>query len=181
MTVNELILIESHKVRRDSSLMVFYVESFFEAFGYKPNCAGCSFSTDWQKLVRFVNGSNKVLITENKNIMSTFKLKKVQNKIFAYRKDGQTFRRYDNHFDEAFANQFLVNGTPEQIDERKKLFSVLPDMFKDGVEVIESTEVDTPTMHNTAKEIKAYAESKGIDVSGLVNKKDLLNAIDKAE
>jgi len=182
MDVNDLILINSDKVRRDSNLMALYKKSFFDAFGYNPVCTGCTFSTDWNKLVKFVNSGNKVdvLISRNK-IMSTFKLKKIQNKIFAYRKDGQTFRRYDNHFDEAFVNQFLSNGTEEQIQDRKKLFSVLPDSFKNDIEVIENTEVEMPTMNNTAKEIKAYAEAKGIDVSGLVNKKDLLKAIDAVE
>ena len=141
MTVNELILIESHKVRRDSNLMFFYVEAFYKAFGYKPNCAGCSFSTDWQKLVKFINQQGKILTTENKSIMSTFKLKKIQNKIFAYKKDGQTFRRYDNHFDEAFVNQFLSNGTAEQIDERKKLFSILPEQLKDNIKTPKVTKI----------------------------------------
>lgn len=130
MTVNELILINSDKVRRDSSLMAFYIEAFIEAFGYKPTCTGCTFSSDWNKLVRFVNGVGKTLTIEKKEVMSTFKLKKVRNVILAYKRNGVNVRKYDNLIDENFVNEYLTYGTDEQISERKKLFSVLPDALK---------------------------------------------------
>lgn len=132
MTVNELILINSDKVRRDSSLMAFYVESFFSAMGYRPVCAGCSFNTDWRKFVNKINGKPESSETPIKNNipMSTFKLKKVQNKILSYKADGKTYRQYDNILSENFVNGFLSNGTKEQIQERKELFSVLPEAFQ---------------------------------------------------
>ena len=132
--------------------MVFYIESFIEAFGYKPVCAGCSFSSDWAKLARFVNSGE--MPNKNKNIMSnTFKLKKVTNTILRYEIGGSVVRKYDNLMDEDFAIGFLTNGTPTQIEERKKLFAVLPAEKKknesketpsevEEIEVVE--EIETP-------------------------------------
>lgn len=172
MDIQELILLNSDKVRRDSNLMAFYIEAFQSAFGHKPNCAGCTFNSDWNKLVKSINkGENLVnLQTTNNKVMSTFKLKKTTNTILAYRKDKITYRKYDNLIDESFAIAYLTNGTESEIIERKKLFAVLPDAISVKSEPI-------PTMENTAKEMREYADKKGIDVSGLQNKKDLLEAI----
>ncbi len=144
MTSQQLILINSDKVRRDSSLMAFYIECFIEAFGYKPTCTGCTFSSDWNKLVRFINKGETVnAINQNKNTMNTFKLKKTENKIHAYKFDNKVYRKYDNKFDEAFAVGFLTNGTEAEITERKKLFAVLPDAFKNEIEVVETNNEET--------------------------------------
>jgi hypothetical protein len=179
MTIQELILLNSDKVRRDSSLMAFYIESFVATFNYKPTCTGCSFSSDWRKLVNHVNKKeNLVTLQKNINTMSTFKLKKVSNVILAYKKDGATHRKYDNLLNEDFAIAYLTNGTEAEIEQRKKLFAVLPE----GLNAVKEEEVlEIPTMDNTAKEMKAYAKLKGIDVSGLQNKKELPEAIEKAQ
>lgn len=177
MDIQELILLNSDKVRRDSNLMAFYIESFVKAFGYKPVCTGCSFSSDWRKLVNHVNGKlNLVTLQKSKNTMSTFKLKKVSNVILAYKKDGVTYRKYDNLLNEDFAIAYLTFGTEHEIEQRKKMFAVLPS----GLGEVEETKLEIPTMYSTAKEMKAFAEKKGFDVSGLQNKKDLLEAIEKA-
>lgn len=128
MDIQELILINSDKVRRDSNLMAFYIESFYTVFGTRPNCAGCTFSSDWKKFVSKVkNGGNLVTLkTKEIKMKNTFKLKKIQNKIFAYRIEKKTFRSYDNNFTEEFVKNFLTFGTPEEIEIRKQLFSVLP-------------------------------------------------------
>ena len=132
MTVTELILINSDKVRRDSSLMAFYIQYFIEAFGYKPVCTGCSFSSDWTKLVRYVTTGVKE-INQRKNIMSnTFKLKKSTNTILRYEVEGKVIRKYDNLMTEEFAIGFLTNGSKEEIENRKKLFTVLPDAINGG-------------------------------------------------
>lgn len=143
MDVQELILINSDKVRRDSNLMAFYIESFYTVFGTRPNCAGCTFSSDWKKFVSKVkNGGNLVTLkTKQLKMENTFKLKKIQNKIFAYRIDKKTFRSYDNNFTEEFVKNFLTFGTPEEIEVRKQLFSVLPqDEIEKEVEEIEVVE-----------------------------------------
>jgi hypothetical protein len=143
MTIQELILLNSDKVRRDSSLMAFYIEAFVSTFNYKPTCTGCSFSSDWRKLVNFVNkNENLVTLQKSKNTMSTFKLKKVSNIILAYKKGGVTFRKYDNLLNEDFVIAYLTNGTEQEIEQRKKLFSVLPDALT-SVNEVEVLEIQT--------------------------------------
>lgn len=132
MTLNELILINSDKVRRDSNLMAFYLKSFVEAFGYKPTCTGCTFASDWNKLVKFVSTGEKPITNHQKqNLMNTFKLKKTTNTILAYKLNGRTHRKYDNLLNEEFAVAYLTHGALEEIEQRKKLFAILPDAFKE--------------------------------------------------
>lgn len=135
MDVSELILLNSDKVRRDSNLMAFYIETFQKQFGYAPKCSGCTFNSDWRKLISHLNKGEKSLpLTINKKTMeNNFKLKKLQHKIFAYRIDKKTFRLYDNKFTNDFVKNFLTYGTEQEIEERKKLFSVLPEEEKEVV------------------------------------------------
>lgn len=121
MTIDDLILIDKHKVRRDSSLMHLYVEFFKETFHYTPNCAGCSFDSDWNKLKNFY--SKKKPFTIKQKIMSKITIKKVQGKILTYKKNGKTYRLYDNILTDDFIKEYVSNGTPEEIAERKKLFN----------------------------------------------------------
>ena len=156
MDIQELILINSDKVRRDSNLMAFYIESFYTVFGTRPNCAGCTFSSDWKKFVSRVKNSENLVTLNTKQLKmkNTFKLKKIQNKIFAYRIEKKTFRSYDNNFTESFVKNFLTYGTPEEIEARKQLFSVLPqDEFEKEVEEIEIVE-------DLANETKTESEEK---------------------
>ena len=175
MTLDELILINSDKVRRDSSLMVFYKEAFLTTFGYNPTCTGCTFSSDWNKLVNFARSGNIIEVGNSKtNIMQTFKLKKIQNIILAYRQSDQTFRKYDNLMDEDYAIAYLTNGSEEEITERKKIFEILPTSLQsDNDEIL-------PTMRNTEKEINLVAEQKGIDVSDLKTKGKKIAKIKKS-
>lgn len=145
MDIQELILINSDKVRRDSNLMAFYIQSFFTVFGTRPNCAGCTFSSDWKKFVSSVkNGENLVTLnTKEIKMKNTFKLKKIQNKIFAYRIDKRTFRSYDNNFTDDFVKNFLTFGTSEEIEKRKELFSVLPQEEKAIESVLENETVES--------------------------------------
>lgn len=128
MSKDELILLNSDKVRRDSSLMAFYIEAFFETFGYKPNCAGCTFNSDFNKLKVALSRGEKSLNLNIKNtkMENTFKLKKVEGKILSFKKDKVTHRLYDTHLNEAFVKDYLKFGTEEEIESRKKLFSKLP-------------------------------------------------------
>jgi len=70
MTVKELLNINTHEVRRNPDLMSFYIETFKETFGYLPNCAGCSFNSDFIKLNSKINSLDKenLLPLKNKNI-----------------------------------------------------------------------------------------------------------------
>lgn len=126
MSVNELILMNSREVRKNPDLMAIYIESFKNQFGYKPNCAGCTFNSDFQKLKNAVSGKNKQTTTKPIIMSKTFKLYHVKGEILTYKKGKKTIRQYDNRMTEEFAIGFLTNGTPKQIEERKKLFRVLP-------------------------------------------------------
>lgn len=156
MDVSKLILLNSDKVRRDSNLMAFYIETFQKTFGFAPKCSGCTFNSDWRKLVSHLNKGEKSLpLTINKKTMeNNFKLKKVQHKIFAYRVGKKTFRLYDNKFTNDFVKNFLTYGTEEEIEERKKLFSVLPEE--------EVSETQEPILE-VAKEVVETEEKKDVD------------------
>lgn len=140
MTVEELILLDKAKVRRDSNLMRLYLEFFKEAFNRVPNCAGCSFATDWQKLVS--KYSKKSVTLQKVNPMKTITIKKIQGKILSYKKDGKTFRLYDNILTDAFIKEYISNGTEEENTERKKMFNF-------PVENIEITETKEVVAENT--------------------------------
>lgn len=122
MTKEELILKGKQKVRGNSDLMFIYISLFQEQFGHKPNCAGCTFDNDWRRFM-----SNETTIKTNlTNMENTFRLKDLSSEILCYVKDGITVRKYANKIDESFVIAFLTNGTTEEIEQRKKLFSVLP-------------------------------------------------------
>jgi len=122
MTIDDLISIDKHKVRRDSNLMHLYIDFFKETFNYSPNCAGCSFDSDWNKLKNFY--FKKKPFTQKLKIMSNkITIKKVQGKILTYHKNGKTYRLYDNILTDDFIKEYVSNGTPEEIAERKKLFN----------------------------------------------------------
>ena len=123
MTAQELILIDKGKVRRDSNLMSLYLVYFQEAYGYKPSCAGCSFATDWEKIVKFYSNKKEKSLNLPKEIFMEITIKKIQGKILSYKKDGITFRLYDNILNPEFINGYLKNGTDEELTERKKLFN----------------------------------------------------------
>lgn len=122
MTVEEFILLDKAKVRRDSNLMHLYLEFFEKAFGRVPNCSGCSFGSDWQKLVSKYS-KNSVTLQKVKIMANQITIKKIQGKILSYKKDGKTYRLYDNILNDAFIKEFISNGTEEEIAERKKLFN----------------------------------------------------------
>jgi len=122
MTAKELILNGKHKVRRDSNLMHLYLQFFKEAYSYTPSCAGCSFGGDWEKFVLFYSDKTEKRLTLQKET-KMITIKKIQGKILSYKKDGKTYRLYDNILNDAFISEYLKNGSKEEILERKKLFN----------------------------------------------------------
>jgi len=143
-----LVSYDSQKVRANADLLAFYVQTFERYFGYKPNCVGCTFNDDFQMLknaiVKDFNANNFQLSTFdsqiNKTMENTFKLRQEKCEILWYRKDDTVFRRYDYALDDEFVSEFLTHGTAEEIAERKKLFSKLPDSIENG-ELKEENEV----------------------------------------
>lgn len=152
MEVKELIKLNSREVRGNSNLMAIYIEAFEKQFGYKPNCVGCSFNSDFQKLKNALNSTSHSQFLKKEIMANTFKLRQVKGEILTYRKDGRTVRQYDNRMTEEFAIGYLSNGTEEEIQERKKMFKVLPKELADAKAKKEAEE--------TAKEEKPKASSR---------------------
>lgn len=150
MTVEELILLDKAKVRRDSNLMHLYLEHFKTAFGRIPNCAGCSFGTDWSKLVAKYS-KNYVTLQKGKP-MKTIQIKKIAGKILTYKKDGRTYRQYDNILTDAFIKEFIVSGTEEENKERVKMFNF-------PIETIEVEETKKP-IKIVVENAEAYEDNK---------------------
>lgn len=141
MTREDLILLTADQVRNNSDLTAFYLQTYHEVYGFTPSCGGCSLKSDFSNLVNFLkeNPNFEPKLIKNTNKMSTFKLKKTQSKIFAYvdSKTKKTHRLYDTNFTEDFVKGFLTNGTEDQIEERKALFSKLPKIEEaEEVEVV---------------------------------------------
>lgn len=163
MTINELILITSDKVRRDPSLMAFYIESYQSVFGRKPNCAGCTFSTDWKNFINAVSGSSesKKIQPQIKSKMGTFKLKKLKYEILSYKVGKTVVRKYDNKLTDEFVEGFLTHGTPEQLEQRKAMFAVLPEKPQEAkVEPSENRTEDKEPTKPKAKRNRTPAKPK---------------------
>lgn len=128
MEIQELIKKGSNKVRGNSSLMLIYIDLFEKTFGSKPNCAGCTFSRDWKKLVNNykLGGNELITIAENKVMEKTFKYRSPRGRILTYKVGNSTVRRYDNNLTERFVIGYLTNGNSEELIERRKEFSILP-------------------------------------------------------
>jgi hypothetical protein len=133
MEVQELILQNKDKVRRNSNLMSLYLKFFKEAYGYSPSCAGCSFNSDWQTFVSFYSKNTLTLQSKNLKIkiMEGITIKRIEGNILSYQKDEVIYRKYDNILTPDFIDGYLKNGTDEEIKERKKLFN-FPEKAKVG-------------------------------------------------
>src|SRR5690606_15767876 len=172
MEVKDLVKKSSQEVRGNSNLMAIYIKYFKEYFGHEPSCAGCTFANDFTRLKRVVlsGGSQEQKSRtkkQSKMETKTFKLKKVEGKILSYKKNGKTIHFYDNNMTEQLAVEYLTHGTPEQIEERKKLFAILPNAIIEPVEVkeeiVETTEevVVISGEKYTLEKALEYLEEKG--------------------
>ncbi len=171
MTKEELIAFGSSKVRNDSTLLSFYKEIFKEEFGYYPICAGCSFSTDWDKLIK----SNNISLTKKFEIMNPeFEIKDKQ-KIHTYRDAKGIKRRCSGfHFTIEFAIAYLTNGTKEEIELRKKEFKTLPNLEQTEEQETEEQENEKEPSIRELKEL--YPQ-----FAGAKDKKTLLKKIAEYE
>lgn len=159
MTGYEFIKIDMNKVRASSNLMTIYKELFKANFGKEPNCIGCSFSSDWKKLVTKIKSDDKTQFQteKNKTMEKNFKLKRAEGKILTYKKENRPYRCYDNKLTDEFVNEFLANGTEEEIEERKKLFSVLP---KEDMSTNSLKEYQGNAIENNKETIKKESRKK---------------------
>lgn len=136
MEVVDFVKLDGRKVRGDSDLMAIYINEFERVFGRKPNCAGCTFNSDFKKLRNEIMNPKKSTI----KMENTFKYKKAKGEILFFKKNGKTVRRYDNKLTEDFVIGYLTNGTKEELEDRKKEFSVIPESLKATEEVSKNEE-----------------------------------------
>lgn len=185
MGVEELIKLDSQKVRKSPDLMAFYITAFQKQFGRTPNCAGCTFGTDFKNLIVAVRDGKSPTSTKqfkSNKMENTFKLNKIQSRILFYRKDGKTFRTYDSQMREEFAIAYLTHGSEEDLKERRKMFAILPEAVRSGKEakvsepiadevpvedeqkeetkVVEQTEEETVILHTPTPIVKKTRKSR---------------------
>lgn len=181
MTTKELVSLNPRKIRHDNELMQLYIQKFEAAFSYKPNCAGCTFNKDFNKLKKHVNsGSKSTIINLKSEAMSAYKIKpKFRAQILTYVKDRRSYRTYGRNISDQFAKEFLTHGTEDQLAERRKMFDVLPKepQSEPAIEEVVFTEV---TERRSRKELNEIASEKGLNPDDYENKKLLVEAINKA-
>lgn len=130
ITIEDLIKAGKSEVRYNSNLLTAYKELFAEKFGREPVCAGCTFDSDWNRLINNQNSTKTEIMSDK-----TFKLRD-NSIIYSFdRADKKTkrmmrSRMYGNIMTEKFAEDYLTHGSEEQIAERKKQFKVLPKKFQ---------------------------------------------------
>lgn len=130
ISIEDLIKAGKSEVRYNSDLLTAYKKLFAEKFGREPDCAGCTFDSDWNRLINNSNISNREIMSDK-----TFKLRD-NSIIYTFDKEDKkkkTLRRtrsYGNIMTEEFAIDYLTHGTPEQIAERKMQFKILPKKFQ---------------------------------------------------
>lgn len=115
---------KAEEVRNDTRLFSFYLEQYRLLFGYEPNCAPCTFLSDWNKFCNLAKNKKqlKPIVMKEK----TFKLKDVDI-IYRYlNKAKNTKRSFGYNMTEEFAEEYLTTGTQAERAERKKQFIELP-------------------------------------------------------
>lgn len=114
------------KVRVNEDMMRSYIELYKSVFHKEPNCASCSFSSDFRRLQNYFKQQHKTKI-----MSKSYKLnKRHSNEILRYTKDGKTYRIYGRDLNDDFAKEYLKNGTKKQIEERKSKFDNIPETKK---------------------------------------------------
>lgn len=150
MTYKELIENNKDKVRSDSNLTLYFIEAYNVVFGNKPSCSGCSINNELTKLYTEINKRTDLLDTEiilNQKTMQEIKSKTFEKSILlnedmiAYTHNKKVYRKFTNKLTDEFVIGYLTHGTPEELEERKKKFKVLPLAMREQ----EIKEVEKPT------------------------------------
>lgn len=177
MTLEDLILNSPDKVRGDSILMRAYIDIYTGIYGSAPSCAGCTFKTDFKKLLTYAQrATNQNTPNVMKKSEKTFKLKKINGTIHTYKNGKNPVRMYDNRMTEDFAVAYLTNGTKKEIEQRKLYFDVLPvgiiSKKEAKAEVSEPTKAEAPEPTKaeakdlTREELKNLLREANIDFNG---------------
>jgi len=157
MTPENLITLSKHEVRNNNAFMLLYLQEFENIFGRKPNCASCTFNHDWEKFINASKSQNikiKTMATDSKYKLANNHM----NTILTYVEDGRPVRTYGYKMTDEFAEKFLSTGTKKQIEDRKKLFTSQPKYLELEGGLINLEDA-------TGKDLTAYADAKGIDLS----------------
>lgn len=174
LTIEDLVKAGKNQVRSNPDLMSAYISIFEQAFGRKPDCAGCTFDNDWGKLVN----SNQEIGTL---MEKTFEIID-KGEIFAYNKFDEkigrevTIRSFGRNMTEEFAREYLTHGTPEQIEERKRFFRVLPKM-EDSAEKKETQDLSKLSLDKLKKLAAQYPQEEWKSLK----KEDLITYLNSKE
>lgn len=204
MDARGFIKISAKEIRKSNELMRLYIKLYEGAFSVQPNCAPCTFNKDFKRFKKHVEqlGVGQEIIINHKYTrkMKTFELKsKYKADILTYKDGKRPVRTYGRKMTEEFAANFLTKGSKEEIEKRKKLFNVLPDIDaaipfeenKDDAKVKEiNVNVDVKKIETEDKprelkglkrvELDVVALEAGLNPSDYVNKALLIAAIEKA-
>jgi len=160
MRVEEFISKSPDKVRKSPDLMAFYLREYEKIFGRLPNCAGCTFKSDWKKFVQAVKAPKKQKIKTMATTEKTFKLKDNRLRILTYWLGKSPQRKYSNKLTEEFVIGYLTHGTKEQLEARRKEFAILPKGLNTKEEIIEEKQEaeNKEVIIEKEKEAKKVAE-----------------------
>lgn len=149
MTFSELISHNKAEVRNNSNLTLYFKEAYKTIFGSYPSCSSCSINNEFQKLITSIKNSElahqEIILNSKINTMAdnskTFVLSPLFNDyMLSYTgKDKLVRRKFANKLTDEFVVEYLTNGTPEELEERKKKFKVLPEALRKE----EKTNTDT--------------------------------------
>lgn len=136
MTYSELIQYNKSEVRSNSNLTLYFINAYQFLFGSKPSCSGCSINREFDKLKKEILKRNllesEIEIKQENNIImeqtKTFvRSASLTEDMLAFKDENGVIRRkFVNKLTDEFVIAYLTNGTPEEIEERKKKFKVLP-------------------------------------------------------
>ena len=144
MTFLELTKYNKSEVRSDSNLTLYFMSAYEHIFKRVPICSGCSINNEINSLYSEIK--KKVNLHDEEILINQKQLKMVDNNktfeksilmqedLIAYiDENGRVRRKFTNKLNDEFVIGYLTNGTPEEIEERKKKFKVLPLALREEV------------------------------------------------
>lgn len=109
---------------------------FTALFGSAPTCAGCTFERDWRRFIaeaKKPGGMKKIINLQEQRPMGQkeenmeYRLhNRHRAEILTYVKGGKPFRTYGRTMTDEFAREYLTNGSPEQLEQRRRMFAQVP-------------------------------------------------------
>jgi hypothetical protein len=168
MSIEEFLSKNPHDIRRNAELMQQYIDLYFAAFSLKPNCAGCSFNKDYQRLKKHYESlhSNKknTIFADNSNNLKNistmdkkFEVKRMQRNIIHTYIDarGKAKRSYGYNMTYEFALELVKQG-------KSHIFSIAPKL---PTAIIEAVEPKIEEKKVSIKDTPRYKELEELDYS----------------